>query len=283
MSLASRIALSLGALAVSLGGAFFLLHTPVDQSEAAVAHEQAAYAEVSTTPLPAAALEPSATTTSFVPIVVYHIVRPAYPDDTPGVRALAQTPEVFDAQMGYLAKSGYRVISFSDLEAHLTTGASLPAKPIIISFDDGWSDQFEYAFPILKKYGFTATFFVFTNPIGTRGFLTWAELKEIADAGMTIGSHTRSHPFLTKITDPAKLWREIDGSKQTIEQHLGVSVREFAYPFGQYDPAIIALVEKAGYASARGDLASRAQTAAERFTLGAMNAPTTLAGFTRAF
>ncbi len=271
-----------GALA---GGVFLFAHNRAEPSDAFFQNHEAFYAEVSTSTAPALSNPASPTVASTsVPILVYHIVRPSYPTDSRAVTALAHTPEVFDAQMKYLADAGYHVVSFADLERHFADGAPLPKNPIIISFDDGWSDQFTYAFPILKKYHYTATFFVFTNPIGRRGFVSWSDLREMRDAGMTIGSHSKSHPFLTKITDPAVLWSEIDGSKQTLEKNLGVTVNEFAYPFGQYNTDIVALVKKAGYASARGDYYRGAGQSLDRlYGLSALNAPTTTELFARRF
>ncbi|OYV26086.1 MAG: hypothetical protein B7W98_03375, partial [Parcubacteria group bacterium 20-58-5] len=219
----------------------------------------------------------ASTTEVALPILVYHIVRPSYPSDSAAVRALAQTPEVFDAQMQYLKDAGYHVVSFGALENYFRDGTPLPAKPVIISFDDGWGDQFNYAFPILEKYQYTATFFVFTNPIGKGGFMTWDDLRTLVKAGMTIGSHSRSHPYLTKITDPAVLWNEIDGSKKLLEQNLGITVNEFAYPFGQYNATTTALVRQAGYRSARGDFYTGKQFSNRLYMLSALNAPTTLA------
>lgn len=219
-----------------------------------------------------------------VPILAYHIVRPSYPSDDRSVRALAQTPEVFDAQMKYLAVAGYHVISFADLEKYFKNGTRLPPHPIILSFDDGWSNQFQYAFPILEKYHYTATFFVYTNPIGTKGFLTWDNLRELIAAGMTIGSHSRSHPYLTQIQDKAVLWDEIYGSKRTLERNLGTTVHEFAYPFGQYNATVMDLVQKAGYIAARGDyFYDGKQYVSMPFELDGLNVPTTMALFIKKF
>ncbi len=244
---------------------------------------QARSAERATTSLQASAENALPSEKLNLPILVYHIVRPRYPSDDRAVRAIALTPGTFDAQMKYLRTAGYHVVPFRDLEAYFRTGAPLPSKPIILSFDDGWSDQFAYAFPILVKYHYPATFFVFTNVIGRRGFLSWDELCQLLAAGMTIGDHTRSHPYLTDITNRAALWDEIEGSKKTLEKHLGVTINEFAYPFGAYNPAIRALVKKAGYRSARGDYFSGEQAANRLYDLSAMNAPTTTALFEKKF
>lgn len=247
--------------------------------------DETRYAELPPAQAPLAISTTTSTTEKFkFPILVYHIVRPSYPSDSSAVRALAHTPEVFDEQMQYLGTAGYHVVSFSALENYFRDNTPLPAHPIIISFDDGWSDQFIYAFPILEKYHYTATFFVFTNPIGTKGFITWDELRIMQKAGMTIGSHSRSHPYLTKVIGSTALWNEISGSKQTLEQRLGIPIHEFAYPFGQYNPAILAAVEQAGYRSARGDHYYRGEQSPSRlYELDALNAPTTTALFARTF
>ncbi len=285
MPLSARASALLAVLSVALVGGVFLSTRNWDEAaEVRIQNTQPLFAEEppAATSTDAFAAATSSPANMSVPILVYHIVRPAYPTDSRAVTALAHTPQVFDAEMRYLGEAGYHVTTFAALEAHLRDGAPLPANPVIISFDDGWSDQFTYAFPILEKYHYTAEFFVFTNPIGHRGFLTWDDLRTMLKAGMVIGDHTRSHPFLTKITDPAKLWNEIDGSKLLIEKTLGIAVNEFAYPFGQYDPAIIRLVEKAGYQAARGDALSRnaaAPTLSQLYMLGALNAPTTTTAF----
>jgi len=240
------------------------------------------YAEISTTS--AQAFFVASTTEKLkLPILVYHVVRPSYPSDSAAVRAIALTPETFDAEMNYLGTAGYRVVRFADLEAYFQNGTPLPPHPMILSFDDGWESQFTYALPILEKYKYPATFFVFTNAIGRKGFLGWDELQQLLAAGMTIGDHSRSHPYLTKIASTAALWNEIDGSKQLLETRLGVAINEFAYPFGMYNPAIVALVEKAGYRSARGDYYSGMQSKDRLFELSAMNAPTTTVLFMQRF
>jgi peptidoglycan/xylan/chitin deacetylase (PgdA/CDA1 family) len=268
------------------GGAFFFAQASgfsMRGTWADFRNNEVRYAEVG----PAATDDAVATTTPDmkVPILVYHIVRPSYPTDSEAVRRLAQTPEVFDAEMQYLHDAGYHVISFAALEDYLNKGTPLLVKPIIISFDDGWGDQFKYAFPILQKYGYTATFFVFTNPISTRGFMTWDDLATLRDAGMTIASHTKSHPFLTKITSPDVLWNEINGSKEVLEKKLGIQVHEFAYPFGKYNASTTADVVRAGYASARGDYVRKGTTQplSQIYELSALNAPTTIEEFKRKF
>lgn len=224
------------------------------------------------------------TTETRVTILVYHIVRPSYASDSAAVRALALTPETFDAELKHLQESGYHIVTFADLEASLASSTPLLPKSVVLAFDDGWSDQYTYAFPILKKYHDTATFFVFTNAIGNKDFLTWAQLQDMLSAGMRVGDHSRSHPYLTKIHSERTLWSEIEGSKKLLEQKLGVAIDQFAYPFGLHNPQILALVKEAGFKSARGDSARGDVIDSDQlYALPALNAPTTLAAFIRRF
>ncbi|MHB8860328.1 MAG: polysaccharide deacetylase family protein [Minisyncoccota bacterium] len=278
----SLIAVAMIAVLVAGATGFFAMHTAAGMhapSEKPSAGNPLFYAEISTTSPPLAVPAAAPGKKIQLPILVYHIVRPSYPSDSAAVRAIAVTPETFDAQMNYLKSVGYHVVQFSDLENHFASGAPLPPHPVILSFDDGWSDQFKYAFPILQKYQYPATFFVFTNAIGRKGFLTWDDLHTLVASGMRVGDHTRSHPYLTSVRNASALWDEIDGSKLLLEKKLGSPVDEFAYPFGRYDPAIISLVRKAGYKSARGDYYSGEQSDSLLFDLSAINVPTTIDRF----
>lgn len=199
---------------------------------------------------PAAAVSSSAPVA--VPIVVYHLVRPVRPRDTPATKEYSVDPQVFDDEMQYVHDAGYSVVSFASLEDYFDDGTPLPPRPVIISFDDGYEDQYANALPELEKLHFNATFFIPTDYIGGRGRLTWDQVRQIAAAGMTIGAHSRSHPDLAKIADVEVLWNEIYGSKRIIEYEIGTTTDEFAYPYGAYDPLVVQLVKEAGYKSARG-------------------------------
>lgn len=261
----------------------FLTQNEFYRGQQNLSKDQAAYAEIATTSAQTSTPAGTFSEKLDLPILVYHIVRPSYPDDSADVRSIAQTPEIFDAQMRYLKESGYRIVTFADLENYFQSEKSLPRNPIILSFDDGWKDQYTYAFPILKKHGYTATFFVFTNSIDHKSFFSLDELRELVAAGMTIGSHSRTHPYLTQITNQDALWREISDSKHILEKLLGVPITEFAYPFGQYNDAIVAMVKKVGYRSARGDYFTGVQSANRLYELSALNAPTTMELFKKKF
>ncbi len=188
---------------------------------------------------------------AIVPILIYHSIRPYRPTDTAGVRRYIATPQTLETELSFLKDNGYTSVSFADLTRNLTTGAPLPPRPVIISFDDDWQTQYTYAFPLLKKYGFTGTFYVWTIVVGMKNHMTWDEVKELDAAGMEIGCHTVTHPYLTRIKDDASLRREIFSARQKIEQHIRKPVTTFAYPFGQYNERVAAMVREAGFTSAR--------------------------------
>jgi len=181
--------------------------------------------------------------------------------------------------MKYLRENGYHIITFADLANFFNNVGKLPLKSVILSFDDGWEDQFVYALPRLREYHYIATFFVVTNFVGSRGFVSWSKLRTIIGEGMEIGSHSRSHPYLDKIDNPGTLWDQIYTSKQILESQLGVAVDEFAYPYGSYNAATASTVRLAGYKTARACCVGRAQS--DVFALRAVMAPNELGKFER--
>lgn len=186
-----------------------------------------------------------------VPILIYHSIAPHGNAQTSIQRYYDVAPESFQKQLQYLKDNGYVVIGLDFLADALEQNITLPHKSIVLTFDDGWENQFKYAYPILKKYDNTATFFIFTHAIDTEGFMTWDEVKIMDNNGMTIGGHTRTHPYLVNITDPVVLRREIIGGKSVIENRIGRPIDLFAYPYGHYDDQIIEIVKEAGYKTAR--------------------------------
>lgn len=204
---------------------------------------------------------------SKVPILVYHGVGPFYFGASKHLKTFGVEPETFEKQLQYLKSAGFTTISFQQLSNHLADSAKLPDKPVILTFDDGWKNQYLHAVPLLKKYGFTATFFIPTDSIGKRSMLNWEEIKIMHKAGMVIGSHSRSHPFLNEAKDFEELKKEIMESKKTIEDNIGVAVQDFAYPYGKYDERTVAVVKAAGYNTARGTNYGVYQNQLNLFTL----------------
>jgi poly-beta-1,6-N-acetyl-D-glucosamine N-deacetylase len=216
-----------------------------------------------------------------MPILVYHKIDPAPlpATATPMDRLMTVTPDELEQQLKYLKDGGYHAVSFDALADFLEHGKPLPERPAILSFDDGWGSQFTYALPLLQKYGFPATFFIVTNFVDMQNFLSTAQLKALLAAGMTVGSHTRSHAALPSIADQAKLADEIVGSKAWLEAQLGVKIDTFAYPFGAYTPAIAAMVKAAGYRTARTANGGAHYTPDDLETLSAVLFPDYIARF----
>jgi peptidoglycan/xylan/chitin deacetylase (PgdA/CDA1 family) len=181
-----------------------------------------------------------------IPILVYHHV---VPNHVPGV--LFVTPDGFEQHLRFLRDNDYQSISFTDLADCLEYGAMLPERPVILSFDDGWENQFQHAFPLLQKYGFGATFYIVSGYLDHQNFMTTDQLQAMMAAGMTIGCHSRTHPALAGIGNPQRLKDEVAGSKAWLEDHFGIAIDTFAYPYGSYTQATVAAVKAAGYRTAR--------------------------------
>jgi len=183
-----------------------------------------------------------------VPILMYHYVSDVPPGADRLRRDLTVTPENFRAQLQYLADEGYHPITLSDMYFHLTQGYPLPDKPVVLTFDDGYRDAYEIVFPMLLDYGFPGTFFVLATPMHQESidYITWAQAKEMSDAGMAIEGHGRDHMDLRGRSNDFLVY-QILGIQEAIDYHTGRLPRFFAYPSGQYDANTIAVLESAGY------------------------------------
>jgi peptidoglycan/xylan/chitin deacetylase (PgdA/CDA1 family) len=210
-----------------------------------------------TQPPPVSAVFPSALPAGAVsvdvPILMYH-----YVDDEPppaGRYAADLTVKTgdFRVQMGCLAAHAYTTVSLVDVYLAMAGLKELPPKPVVLTFDDGGVDNYEVAFPILQEFGFTATFFVITGPTGRgkEGQMTWDQLREMAAAGMSIQSHTVSHPDLRGVSK-ARLEAELVDSRQAIAAAIGEPSRVLSYPAGAYNERVIEAVRAAGYVMAVG-------------------------------
>ncbi len=180
-----------------------------------------------------------------VPILMYHYIS-VPPEDADDYRIrLSVAPEDLAAHLAYLRSVGYTSIDLHYLLDALTWGRRLPDKPIILTFDDGYRDNYENAFPLLREYGFTATFFILTGPPdeNSERYMTWAQVEEMSAAGMDFYPHSKTHPDLREQDHAFLVW-EILGSAQTIEAHTGRYPRFFAYPSGRYDEYVIAFLQE---------------------------------------
>ncbi|VBB09738.1 polysaccharide deacetylase [Lucifera butyrica] len=180
-----------------------------------------------------------------IPVLNYHEVV-KNDEDNP----LALSVKEFDEQMAYLHRNGYKAITPDELLAYIGQGRQLPAKSVLITFDDGYRDNYTNAFPVLKKYGFTATIFLITDFVGNDDwYLNWQQVREMQRAGIVFGSHTLNHIPLVGVP-PAEVLFQLQKSKEGIEWRLGVPVNYLAYPTGAYDAQVCQLVRQAGYKAA---------------------------------
>jgi peptidoglycan/xylan/chitin deacetylase (PgdA/CDA1 family) len=183
-----------------------------------------------------------------VPILMYHYVSELPPNADRYRVDLTVSPENFKAQLQYLADAGYHTITLTDLYLHLTQGYPLPEKPIVLTFDDGYMDAYEVVFPMLLDHGFTGTFFVLATPahFESPGYMTWAQMNEMADAGMEIQAHGRDHVDLRGRSYDYLVY-QILGIQEAIEHHTGRLPRFFCYPSGKWDASVVAVLKSAGY------------------------------------
>jgi len=193
-----------------------------------------------------------------IPILMYHSISS---HASPRFRPCIVTPEAFEEQLTYLEESHHTSMTVTQFVQAMSKGSTLPPRPIILTFDDGYADFYTKALPALRRHGFTATLYVATAFVGgtsrwlraredsTRPMLTWSQLAEISASGIECGAHSHTHPPLDMLP-LAVVHDEIVRSKELLEEHLGQQVSSFAYPFGYYSDRIQQVVQEAGYASA---------------------------------
>lgn len=189
-----------------------------------------------------------------VPILMYHRIA-----DVPGDRN-ALPPEKFREQMQYLSRSGYSAITMSMLYDYYQHGKPLPPKPILLTFDDAYQDNFSTALPILCSYNMRGVVFPIANWIGRENkwenfnkaltrTMDWTELAAWRNSGMEIASHTVNHPFLTNCS-PLELNEELQQSKRRLESKLGEPIDFICYPYGCFNEETIAAVKQCAYKGA---------------------------------
>ena len=163
----------------------------------------------------------------------------------------------FKSQMGYLRRFGYNVISLDQAYRGLFGGDTLPPRAVVLTFDDGYQNFHDYAFPVLKHHGFPATVFIVTQRIGAAPLwlengdqrpplMSGATLRALHHQGVNFGSHTRNHVRLSQV-DSALMREEISRSRTELEDVLGAPVPDFCYPYGDYNEAARDVVAEAGY------------------------------------
>lgn len=180
-----------------------------------------------------------------VPVLMYHHI-----DERGEVSSLSVSPENFRRQMRFLSEHNYNVISLAELVQAKLEKKRLAPNTVVLTFDDGYEDNYLLAYPVLKKYSLPAIIFVIADSIDGEGYLNYQQIKEMASSGIIdIGSHTLSGAYLPG-RSRGELGREICLSKKTLEANLNSRIKFFCYPIGGFSPGIQEIVKRCAYAAA---------------------------------
>ena len=216
-----------------------------------------------------------------IPVLMYHHINtiPNGFEDDAILFGLSVAPDVFDQQMSVLAERSYHTLTIDEYTNILNGFSPAPQNSIMLVFDDGYQDNYEFAFPILEKYNLKGNFALVSGVMSTSEYMSWEGAQEIADSGHGIISHTTLHCSLaTKIVNDGfvsfaaniensivepcpsfvfggglttgQVEYELSESKNTIEENLGISVSSFVYPFGNYNAQTVDILEQSGYTTA---------------------------------
>lgn len=178
-----------------------------------------------------------------IPILMYHHV-----GDKPGWLYVGK--DTFASQMDYLQQKGYSAVTLLEVMENLQTGKLLPAKPIVLTFDDGYRDFYENAYPVLRTRGFKATVFAISQHVGGSEYLSWEQLREMQSSGLiTIGDHTLSHPSLPVLSEE-KVRNEILAAQNILQANLGITINLFAYPYGGFNGEAEKILREGGFVAA---------------------------------
>lgn len=217
-----------------------------------------------------------------VPVLFYHHIQPLSLAQQLGHAQLTVDSDYFDKQMAYLAASGYHPLSADELAEALISHHGLPAKSILVTFDDGYDDNYNYAFQILKKYNIAGNFMIPTGLIENNGYMTWSQLKEMAgNPLMHIYNHTWSHASLGGAAKD-KIEYEIATANKQLDDNLGKRVNIFTYPYGSYNQLVIDVLREHGFTAAFSTISGTIQCQSYIFALRRTNignAPLSSYGF----
>jgi peptidoglycan/xylan/chitin deacetylase (PgdA/CDA1 family) len=192
-----------------------------------------------------------------VPVLSYH----RFTRNKKSKNRMVVTQAAFEAQMRYLKNNGYTVIRLSQFYAFLDFKDQIPEKSVVITIDDGFRSSFDIAYPILKKFGYPATFFLYTGIVGSSNAMNWKQIQELKQNGFDIQSQTRTHRDMSKLLKGenfkayvSRLEKEITSAQKNIRDKTTVTPMFMAYPYGKWNHLVIALLKKHGF---RGGLTVR--------------------------
>jgi peptidoglycan/xylan/chitin deacetylase (PgdA/CDA1 family) len=201
-----------------------------------------------------------------LPILMYHYIRnpPSTRTDMLGYR-LSVSPEVFQSQMDWLEENGYHPVDFNDVRAYFSGVRPLPTKPVVITLDDGYTDLYSTAFPILAAHRFKAVAYIVSSFVGEPRYVTRDQILEMDGGGIEIASHTVDHANLAR-SSFASVTFQVVQSRRWLEQLVGHPVVDFAYPSGQFNAQTIAALKLAGYDTAVTEQTSTIHSLEDRYT-----------------
>lgn len=198
------------------------------------------------TPAPVTGLERLPEVRLTVPILMYHHVGPL-PAGADAIRSdLTVAADQFVAHLNYLQAQGYQTLSLAELAEALAGRRSLPPRPVVLTFDDGYRDNYEVAFPQLAQRGLVATFFVVSSLVGQAEYVSWDQLRIMQGAGMAVEGHARTHSDLSQMSRAAVV-EQATSCRQAIAANVGQAPRFFAYPSGRYNATTIDALRASGY------------------------------------
>ena len=175
-----------------------------------------------------------------IPVLYYHSVKESADNE------VTITPEMLKAELKYIHDEGYVTLTISQLKAYILNDSPIPPKSILITFDDGYMDNYYSAFPLLKEFNMTATIFCITAELDGSYYLSKEAIKEMSAYGIDIESHTLTHPHLNKLNYDQQL-AELVASKKTLEEITGKEISSLAYPFGDFNDDSVKAAKEAGY------------------------------------
>jgi peptidoglycan/xylan/chitin deacetylase (PgdA/CDA1 family) len=218
---------------------------------------------------------------SRIPILLYHSVR-EHP--APLLRDWSVSPATFEEHVTALAATGHTALTVSELTDALDSRTPLPARPVVITFDDGFDDVHGAALPALRAGGLTATVYVSTayvggsstwlGPDGRQPMMDWTQVRDLVDAGIEIGAHAHHHVALDELSDD-RAYHEVVTSRDVLADRLGTPIRSFAYPHGYHDRRTRRIVQASGFTSASAVKHAVSHSDDDRFGLARIIVPRT--------
>ena len=209
---------------------------------------------------------PLGTATLRLPILMYHYIRPQ-PSmlwDPMGFR-LSVEPDVFNAQLDWLAANGYHTVTFDQIRAYFAGTQALPSRPVVITLDDGYRDLYTAAYPLLRAHAFTAVAYIVPNFVDRYEYVTRDQILDMDHGGIEIASHTMNHANLAGMSFGGAMY-ELVQSKHWLEGLLGHSILDFAYPSGKFNALTVYEVQQAGYDTAVTEQESLMHSRDNRYT-----------------